>query len=253
SVLRNQFSWHAVDGNSDPHLEHGSCSHTFLNDQTPTWTLNFDRPHHVDRYVLYNRDSELWGFMLEADQDNKSLAFAYNDLNKTNQGIYRIQSNAPMIPVSIVRIVVTRNGTDEAFVVLCEVEMFVCPAGHYGRECENSCNCAKEGENCFISTGGCPSGCTAGYQGEGCRTPCSKTYFGLNCSQKCNTNCADLLCQPTNGTCLSCIAGKEGELCDKELKSLGPGEPDSHLAAIVGSVVAFVVLVTLAVTSVLIW
>lgn len=44
-----------------------------------------------------------------------------------------------------------------------------CPTGQYGRECHNSCNCAKNGENCFVSTGGCPSGCAAGYHLEGCQ------------------------------------------------------------------------------------
>ncbi|CAG5127330.1 unnamed protein product, partial [Candidula unifasciata] len=165
----------------------------------------------------------------------------------------------------------------------------VCPAGLYGRECENRCNCAKDGENCFVSTGGCPSGCAAGYHWEGCRKRCDERYFGIDCSQQCSTNCTNQHCRPTDGTCFSCIVGKQGPMCDADCTATLWGdnctmscsadckdqlcnavngtcfscvagksgencsEEDPPVAAIVGPVIAFAVLVALIVIGVIFW
>ncbi|BFY99172.1 hypothetical protein BsWGS_02213 [Bradybaena similaris] len=216
----NMFSWHAVDGATNSEYYHRSCSHTSFNDNKPTWTLTFGRPHQVNRYVLYNRNLEqqrLQGFNLEADQKNGSAAFVYTGPS-ISQDIYRIQSDTPHIPVSSVKVSVTYKEGNYTFLTLCEVEIFgdaVCPAGKYGKECNNSCNCAKSGENCFVSTGGCPSGCAAGYQWEGCQIPCPQKTFGQDCRETCSTNCSSQLCDTVNGKCASCVPGTTGDYCDQ--------------------------------------
>ncbi|BFY99173.1 hypothetical protein BsWGS_02212 [Bradybaena similaris] len=298
----NMFSWHAVDGATNSEYYHRSCSHTSFNDNKPTWTLTFGRPHQVNRYVLYNRNLEqqrLQGFNLEADQKNGSAAFVYTGPS-ISQDIYRIQSDTPHIPVSSVKVSVTYKEGNYTFLTLCEVEIFgdaVCPAGKYGKECNNSCNCAKSGENCFVSTGGCPSGCAAGYQWEGCQIPCPQKTFGQDCRETCSTNCSSQLCDTVNGKCASCVRGTTGDYCDQvcpqkrfsqncsetcstncssqlcdtvngkcvpcvpettgdycdQEQLVDPPGPSPPVAAIVGPVVACVVLITLVIIGVLIW
>ncbi|CAL1544888.1 unnamed protein product, partial [Lymnaea stagnalis] len=69
--------------------------------------------------------------------------------------------------VSKVQITATKP-SPVIILTLCEVEIFgdsVCQRDKftYGRDCEHICNCAVEGEKCFVSTGNCPSGCKAGF------------------------------------------------------------------------------------------
>ncbi|XP_059173394.1 uncharacterized protein LOC131953961 [Physella acuta] len=45
---------------------------------------------------------------------------------------------------------------------------------------------------------------------------CNATYYGVHCASKCSTNCTDKLCNNVNGSCLNCIAGKQGEFCDTD-------------------------------------
>ncbi|CAG5125914.1 unnamed protein product, partial [Candidula unifasciata] len=108
-----------------------------------------------------------------------------------------------------------------------------CQPGQYGRECEHRCNCAGN-QSCFVSTGGCPSGCAAGFQGEDCGTQCLHFYwckvgfrcdtgiYGLGCQSSCSQFCVrdndtrTDFCDNTNGACLyGCQDGYQGPNCTK--------------------------------------
>ncbi|CAG5127329.1 unnamed protein product, partial [Candidula unifasciata] len=58
STYDYHYSSLAVDGDRDPVFEDNSCAHT-ADHVAPTWTLTFGWPHVVNRYLLFNRNSEL--------------------------------------------------------------------------------------------------------------------------------------------------------------------------------------------------
>ncbi|CAG5135120.1 unnamed protein product [Candidula unifasciata] len=167
-------SKNAVDGNRDNIFEHGSCTHTNYDDNSPAWAVTFSGKLTVNRYVLYNRAlvaHRLQGFLLESFSEEGTNVFKFKDLVPTTQGVYTVTSTAPPSPISLVKIQiasldVNRNAN---FLTLCEVEIFgdsLCESGQYGRECEHKCACADKNDTCFVSTGGCPSGCAPGFQGR---------------------------------------------------------------------------------------
>ncbi|RUS75224.1 hypothetical protein EGW08_017014 [Elysia chlorotica] len=102
--------------------------------------------------------------------------------------------------------------------LFCEVMVFgeaACPAGSFGLECEHVCNCA-EGQGCFVSTGGCPSGCASGYTGDNCLQLCDAGTYGAGCTERCSVHCAggNRTCSAVDGSCLSgCQPGYQGPLC----------------------------------------
>ncbi|BFZ21500.1 hypothetical protein BsWGS_24539 [Bradybaena similaris] len=94
-----------------------------------------------------------------------------------------------------------------------------CDHKHYGRDCELNCSCQIP-EACFVSTGGCPSGCPTGFQGAGCMMECPTGKFGANCSSSCSPNCMPTgvegvsACEPGTGNCSKgCRAGFSGSSC----------------------------------------
>ncbi|XP_078328648.1 uncharacterized protein LOC111114999 isoform X1 [Crassostrea virginica] len=76
----------------------------------------------------------------------------------------------------------------------------------------------------------------------GCRTP---GYYGESCSTPCPQNCQEGHCHITEGTCLGCLPGYKGLMCDKECndfkyglgcnKTCGKcyqGEPCDHVTGV---------------------
>lgn len=41
------------------------------------------------------------------------------------------------------------------------------------------------------------------------------SYYGDNCSTPCHQNCLDGRCDIVDGTCLGCVPGYTGSMCDK--------------------------------------
>ncbi|GFO17992.1 fucolectin-related protein [Plakobranchus ocellatus] len=176
--------WHAdkaVDGNPsgrnmdfDPQK---TCSHTS------------DEKNALSPGCCQNR---LVNFTLQVISSSGSkLVYNYTQPGGSTQLVY-IVVPSPMIqsPVKSVRFDVSKN-TGTNIMTLCEVFAFgevECSSGKFGRECEHDCNCADQTEACFVSTGGCPSGCAAGYTGEDCYTQvvCSLGKFGRECGHDCN-------------------------------------------------------------------
>ncbi|XP_059173381.1 uncharacterized protein LOC131953936 [Physella acuta] len=212
-IVRNSSL--AVDGNTSGNFSHITCTHT-AESKPGEWRVTFSITPNVNRYILYNRDSDrqrLQGFLLNSYSNAGSKLFEYRDTSSNNNvPIYTITTGLHG-PVSYVNISVG------GILTLCEVEIYgesVCNVKNYGPECTKTCNCNDPTETCFVATGGCLSGCAAGYQGEDCWEPCNVTFFGQNCESRCSINCLLQHCNNVNGFCDACVPGKQGALCDKD-------------------------------------
>ncbi|XP_059162441.1 uncharacterized protein LOC131945845 [Physella acuta] len=213
----------AVDGNPSGDFNgQNSCSHTF-NTPNSTWTVLFNQPRDVNRYVLYNRGlltitKRLKGFNLVSYNAQHIALFNYTDTNPSDTVmIYNVTTTGTKAVASIT---IIAKDVDN-ILTLCEVEVYgydSCPKGTYSIGCSSTCNCRDESESCFVATGQCWSGCAIGYQSEGCSQPCAETYYGEDCAQRCSTNCPGQLCNNVDGTCRSCPVGKDGPYCEQECK-----------------------------------
>ncbi|XP_065925384.1 uncharacterized protein [Magallana gigas] len=125
----------------------------------------------------------------------------------------------------------------------------VCTNNTYGPNCSMTCgHCLYlYGEKCNHVTGQCPRGCASGFQGDLCvesRSEFRNTtlawstsnatdkfknktlvrpmndgcltlgYYGENCSTPCPENCKGGDCDNVDGTCVSCVPGYSGSMCN---------------------------------------
>ncbi|XP_065922222.1 multiple epidermal growth factor-like domains protein 11 [Magallana gigas] len=99
-----------------------------------------------------------------------------------------------------------------AFNELCEIEVFSCPYGFFGKDCTDKCNYTCTG--CNDINGSCDSGCHPGWFGNYCNKACAVGTYGFECRETCG-KCGDISqCINTNGTCLGgCKDGFQGILC----------------------------------------
>ncbi|GFO39317.1 multiple epidermal growth factor-like domains 10 [Plakobranchus ocellatus] len=223
-------SYRAVDGtprySSMIAFSQRTCSHTVPNRPgLAWWRVTFSNDVEINRFVIYNRrdccEVRLVNFTLQAlASSNSNVTYSYTDSGGPAQLVYTVVP-APVIgfPVKCVQFDVSKNTHSENIMTLCEVYVFgegVCPAGKFGRQCERDCNCADQTDACFVSTGGCPSGCAAGYTGEDCYTQCNRGSYGKDCSKACSVHCAGDAnpCNHVNGTCeQGCENGYLTPLC----------------------------------------
>uniref|UniRef100_K1RQT6 Endothelial cells scavenger receptor n=1 Tax=Magallana gigas TaxID=29159 RepID=K1RQT6_MAGGI len=112
----------------------------------------------------------------------------------------------------------SQNG---AFTELCELEVYECPDGWYGSNCQEQCNvnCGVP-YRCDRVTGQCEGGCQVGWKGVKCDTHCNGGQFGQNCSSVCG-HCLDKeQCHYIHGTCSNgCDDGYQGRDCTQVCKN----------------------------------
>ncbi|GFN90786.1 multiple epidermal growth factor-like domains 10, partial [Plakobranchus ocellatus] len=232
-IYREWFASNAVDG--DPGIPEdlaslsSTCSHT-ARDARAFWRVTFLNDVEINRFIIYNRRQaythidccmkRLVNFTLEASPGpGESINYTYTDPGGPAQSVYTVVPT-PQIGFSVKTVLIhVRKNRIDAIVTLCEVYAFgevACPEGKFGRQCERDCNCADQTEACFVSTGGCPSGCAAGYTGEDCYTPCDDGAYGPGCNQTCSANCAQStsVCNRVDGVCNGgCKPGYQAPLC----------------------------------------
>ncbi|GFO27357.1 multiple epidermal growth factor-like domains 10 [Plakobranchus ocellatus] len=235
SLYQGWYANKAVDGNPSGRgidFNHtATCSHTSdaKNASSPGWwTVTFSNNVEINRLIIYNRRdgccrNRLVNFTLQVISSSGSkLVYNYTQPGGSAQLVY-IVVPSPMIqsPVESVRFDVSKN-TGTNIMTLCEVFAFgdvVCSSGKFGRECEHDCNCANQTEACFVSTGGCPSGCAAGYTGEDCYTQCGPGTYGEDCNRTCSDHCVGetTSCNYVNCTCdQGCEKGYLMPLCTEK-------------------------------------
>ncbi|RUS79048.1 hypothetical protein EGW08_013205, partial [Elysia chlorotica] len=233
STFSNWYARNAVDGNVGPVDGTGSqlrstCTHTDSNYPDARWSLTFASAVTLSEMVIYNRrdpsradccEIRLVGFTLRmfSDVSGRNEIYAYTDRRTDPQQVYVILPE-PALTTAVrkVEISASRNSN---ILTLCEVIALgelPCPAGQFGLECERQCNCAGPDNACLVSSGGCPSGCAAGYTGPDCWTACGRGRYGLGCEQSCSDYCAQPrdYCDHVTGSCLDgCLPGYQPPLC----------------------------------------
>ncbi|KAK0057053.1 multiple epidermal growth factor-like domains protein 11, partial [Biomphalaria pfeifferi] len=210
-------SSNAVDGNTDDNYYHGSCIHTDheMNTAGPTWRLNFAFPALLQGVMIYNRadccQERLQHFKLMGLSPSGQIVFTFYDGLNDAQVKYPVIFVSPMKALYQLTVTAQRKTTFSAILNFCEIEAFgdwECPFGKYGIDCDKNCNCADKTKTCIVSTGTCPSGCNAGYQGEGCMEVCEQGTWGEGCSKLCDDRCANQSCDSVTGQCQNgCIDG----------------------------------------------
>ncbi|CAL1536020.1 unnamed protein product, partial [Lymnaea stagnalis] len=208
----------AVDGERQSDFDSNSCAQTDLLDPSPNWNVTLSQPHLVNRYVLYNNNQDqdqLQSFILSSFNKDNIVVDNYI-VPKIAQAIY--YGTSLSLSVSFVKIYTHESNK---VLTLCEVEMYgdsLCPFNMYGIECDKQCNCASKIETCYVATGGCPSGCAAGYHGPGCQNACPIHKWGVDCLNQCSTNCVDGMCNRIDGSCdRGCELGFTGLNCAQAL------------------------------------
>lgn len=208
------YEYHTMKGDKTTY-------HQSLRKALPSWQVSFETPARIHRYVFHNRllNSEkkrLVGFVLTSYTANGTIAFTQE--NYKDQMSYSIVSPTLSEPIAVVKIRATQP-INAPFTNIRDVAIYGdsdCPPGKYGRDCEYSCNCFTKDESCFVSTGGCTSGCSLGYHGEGCRLRCSPTRWGRECQDECGINCVAKQCYDITGICLhGCMDDYKGPKCDR--------------------------------------
>ncbi|KAH9508434.1 hypothetical protein Btru_055226 [Bulinus truncatus] len=212
---------HAVDGNTESDYRNKSCSQTeHHKKKDQNLLLTFAHPQRIYGFRIFNEKHSTVAikFLIQLF-DSEHESFDYYDVTLMDPVHYRAIGNASET-AHYLRVRAGKQVNSEKYILICELEVFGdsdCKPGTYGLDCENNCRCLNSSDVCFSSTGGCASGCIAGYSGEDCNSFCPTGKYGAGCAEICPLSCGgDGSCNHINGTCLhQCRDGYVGDYCSQ--------------------------------------
>ncbi|CAH1775088.1 unnamed protein product [Owenia fusiformis] len=158
----------AVDGNTDPDFNQGSCTHTSDTGEDPWWMVDLEQKFIISRVEIYNRGdccgNRLKNFEIRVgnstDIATNSICATHDD--EVPKGGKEILTCGTPIYGRYVSIQKKIKGV----LTLCEVKVFgQCPAGYFGPTCDR-CYC-KDDKPCDMF-GYCDNGCTKAYYTSSC-------------------------------------------------------------------------------------
>eukprot|EP00105_Crassostrea_gigas_P007522 XP_011421800.1 PREDICTED: uncharacterized protein LOC105324433 [Crassostrea gigas] len=181
----------AVDGQkSDLSWHGGQCAVSSYGNQTAAWWINLTNIHSIHHITIYFlTDNDQWGssnyltklvlgfsVYVSNTTDRLQGTLCYKDDNFTRETIPAVFTTiCPVHGQYVIYYIERLPGvthpdiySEYAASLLCEVEVYGCPAtGYFGSNCSIPCpdvNC----QYCHIETGTC-QGCKPGYQGHRCK------------------------------------------------------------------------------------
>ncbi|XP_025108246.1 multiple epidermal growth factor-like domains protein 10 [Pomacea canaliculata] len=177
-----------------------NCIHTSLTDLHPTWSVDLGQNFSVRSITIYGREN------LERRMDCVQVFLDGRELYTFPcPGTTTVITDVYVNPVQRGQVVrITRNqqtgGDFSTFLNICEIQIWVCSKGWWGRDCQNQCSCQGKDYYCDPDNGKCSK-------------ECSKGYWGDNCSNICGRGCKNGACNLDNGTC-DCKSGWAAPSCD---------------------------------------
>ncbi|XP_033729633.1 platelet endothelial aggregation receptor 1-like [Pecten maximus] len=236
-----------VDDCLQTNLESNCCAHTLNGFQKAWWRVDLGELVTINRIKIYYRDNNqerLAGYQLYVSNTTTSPrdgVLCYEDTSSIRSAVKLVATHQCPYIGQYVTMYNYRNNTpryswysDEAFLELCEVQVFGCQVGRYGEgNCNDQCPGNCYGGNCDSTTGACfycitdkygntcDQDCPASCKDMLCEQPigncidCIPRRYGIRCEHDCSTNCQDRLCDKDSGNCYVCIPGKYGNTCDQ--------------------------------------
>ncbi|XP_033729657.1 scavenger receptor class F member 1-like [Pecten maximus] len=223
------------------------CTHTNDGQNTAWWRVDLGELMTITRIKIYYRDNfqhRLAGYQLYVSNSTSTPTggvLCYEDTSSTRNAVQLVVTHQCPYVGRYVTVYNHRNNpkryswySDDAILMLCEVQVFGCQAGKYGDgHCNYLCPPACYGGNCNSTTAACFY-CFAGkydiYCNSDCPSNCKNSLctkdagsclecipgkYGNSCDQVCPVNCKDMLCEKSTGNCIECIPGKYGNSCDQ--------------------------------------
>ncbi|GFO15111.1 fibrinogen-related molecule [Plakobranchus ocellatus] len=152
----------------------GACQSKTQKSQFSSFTLHFFMPVNIFRIGLsnfcYGHSKKSIVDLSLALHNNYTLINAQFAMYELATDEYSIVPDPRILsPVDVIKLKKTRNSSGG--LPVCGLEVFgdtACQTGHYGKECEHTCNCGEESVACHVATGICFSRCPNGRPEPGC-------------------------------------------------------------------------------------
>ncbi|XP_050401233.1 multiple epidermal growth factor-like domains protein 10 isoform X2 [Patella vulgata] len=209
----------AVDGLKDTRENSPTCSHTAEKQASAFWKVDLGKSYPIRDIRIFVRNNmyglrRLRGFTLHIIDDKDVQHLCHKDDDTKNLGPeFTITCNGTR--GRFIKISTDRPG-NQAFVNLCEVEVFVCANGTFGPDCTSLCYC-EDNETCDELTGYCGRGCLPGWTGRSCNQSCLEGWYGKDCNNDCKKrHClkSSVFCHHSTGVCEDgCEVGWKGDNC----------------------------------------
>nr|AJA37865.1 fucolectin-related molecule [Littorina littorea] len=209
-------SFKVVDGNrsNQGDAANDTCVYTPSGLLRVEWTVDLEEDYSISSILLVFRDtdfSRIRGFSVSVFTDGGTWIQCYQQQGSTSQLQFRVDC---ALTGRQVRVANSRNDpvpsgfSQNAFLDLCEVEVYECANGTFGENCSRQCHCMSG--HCNVTSGRCldTGQCRDGWTSASCDQVCISGTYGPECNLTCGHCHSNQKCHPVTGACPSqCAAG----------------------------------------------